>query len=279
MIAENSTDKTNESSGAKGWLLFVSVLLFSVVLFWEGMARRSRREYVPFKVTEQQFAEFVPVSPQWRFDRVPIRYQPLEPNIMAFQAGVIPGAGAPQSLPAGGVMLRVVHGYNLVDCMRIKGYTVQLKMEDRSAKNKQPFQVWQVVSSMGERTIWVSTIVKAEDLRATPTDVRHMAFPRVGTPDALGSEVRGMSWESLRHPIQSLSLFLQAQWNASRCDWKTFLRLRKPVWASDELLTVITLSTAAWSKLDDAVVVRNLLEVHSDLLCSLESWHAKADKD
>jgi hypothetical protein len=263
--------------GAKAWLLLVPVFLFGAVLFWEVMARRSRREFTPFEVTEQRFAGFVPAGSQWRFDRVPIRYQPLEPNIMAFQANMVPGA--PQALSAGGVRLRVVHGYNLVDCMRIKGYAVQLKMEDRSGKNKRPFQVWEMVSSMGERTIWVSTIVKAEDLCAASTDVRHMAFPRVGTPDALGAEVRGLSRESLRHPVQSLRLFLRAQWNASRCDWKTFLRLRKPVWASDELLTVVTLSTEAWSKLDDAVVVRSLLEVHDDLLRSLEAWHVKTAGD
>ena len=278
MSAQNSTDITG-GGGAKGWLLLVSILLFGVVIFWEGMARRSRREYAPFEVTERQFSGFVPIGPRWRFDRVPIRYQPLEPNIMAFQANMIRSAEDPRPLPPGGVSLRVVHGYNLVDCMRIKGYAVQLKMEARSEKNKQPFQVWQVVSSMGDRTIWVSTIVKAEDLQPTSTDVRDMAFPRVGTPDALGSEVKGVSWESLKHPIQGLRFFLQARWNASRCDWKTFLRLRKPAWASDELLTVITMSTAAWSKLDDAVVVRNLLEVHNDLLRSLEAWHIKAAKD
>jgi len=279
MNAENSINKT-ENDDAKRWLLFVAVMIFGVVLFWEIMARRSRREYTPYEVTEQQFAEFVPVSPRWRFDRIPVHYQPLEPNIMAFQANMIlRDVRESHPLPSGGVRFRVVHGYNLVDCMRIKGYTVQLKKEDRDEKNKRPYQMWQLVSSMGVRTIWVSTMVRAENLCATSTDVRNMAFPRVGTPDALGSEVRGLSWDSLRHPVRNLHLFLRAQWNASRCDWRTFLRLRQPVRPSDELLTVITLSTAEWSKLDDAVVVQNLLEVHNDLLRSLEAWHIKTVKD
>ena len=73
----------------------------------------------------------------------------------------------------------------------------------------------------------------------TDVDTRDMAFPRVGTPDAPGWNPTGLKWSSFRHPIKNLRQVIRARWNTSRCDWMTFLRLKRPAWVSDEVLTLV----------------------------------------
>lgn len=146
----------------------------------------------------------------------------------------------------GRLVFRVVHGYNLCDCMRIKGYTVELQEDRRTAAGENPLggrlQVWRMVSPGGDVSFWVSGVVRAGGFAGTDVDVREMAFPRVGVPDDPNWVPRGVTWSSLRHPVDNLRIFFRALWNSARCDLLTFLKLRKPAWANDELLTLV----AAW---------------------------------
>jgi hypothetical protein len=124
-------------------------------------------------------------------------------------------------------------------------------------------QVWAVTSQAGDRTIWVTSMLRATDFTLTDVDVRDMAFPRVGTPDAQGWESRGLTLSSLRQPVRNLRIFLRAKWNASRCDVLTFLRLRQPAWASDELLTLVSASRGSHiPEAETADAIRHVVAAH-----------------
>lgn len=98
----------------------VLIACLLVVGFWEGMAIWSRRPWEPFSLTAADFDDFAPSSGQWEIRRVPVSSDPVEPNILAF--AMVPRSGT-SGVP---VLARLVHGYNMRDCMRIKGYKVEL---------------------------------------------------------------------------------------------------------------------------------------------------------
>jgi hypothetical protein len=100
------------------------VLCVAVVGFWEVMSRRSERPFDPYAVTSEDFDGFVPRSSVWSVDRLPVSSSPTEPNILAF--GVRPEGEQGPIGNAGPVLTRLVHGYNMPDCMRIKQYEVGL---------------------------------------------------------------------------------------------------------------------------------------------------------
>jgi len=111
-----------EMTDARTERLVAAVLIacLLVVGFWEGMAIWSRRPWEPFSLTAADFDDFAPSSGQWEIRRVPVSSDPVEPNILAF--AMVPRSGT-SGVP---VLARLVHGYNMRDCMRIKGYKVEL---------------------------------------------------------------------------------------------------------------------------------------------------------
>ena len=103
-----------------------------------------------------------------------------------------------------------------------------------------------------------------------------MAFPRVGIPDDPGWAPRGMTLKGLRHPVRNTRLFLRSKWNSSRADLLTFLGLKQPAWASDDLLTLVAGSrgTSVGQEEELSVAVR-VLSVHLHMHSELKAWRLR----
>ncbi len=254
------------------------VLVFCVLLvaFWEIMSSRSRSPFRPFLITADDFKGFAPASSSFFIKPLKVPDDPIEPNILVYSIR----PHNEKNREAGSVMTRLVHGYNMRDCMRIKGYQVDLigtltggGVEAGVNSGKKGWrQVWRLKSDAGDVAIWVTSILRAGDFLATDIDVRSMAFPRVGVPDDPGWLPQGFTWKSFRHPLINFQKLLRTKWSNSRCDPAVFLRLKQPAWASDELLTLVTASETlrAGEKEEDAE--KTVVSVHDFMLCELQRW-------
>ena len=302
-VQANGTGKRREWS-----VPILLVVCVAVVAFWEIMAFRSRRPFDPFQITAEDFRGFAPSSALWSLRPRSVPLSPTEPNILAYEVRRRSGLGEQQQGYSAPVLVRLVHGYNMCDCMRIKGYTVELvkavggsspgspssaggmamasavalramadKTEGSAGASRR--QVWRLTSSTGQDSIWVTGMIRAGDFRETGVDVRSMAFPRIDIPDDPGWLPRGMTWKSLRHPVDNARSFLRAKWNNSRCDVATFLGLKKPAWADDELLTLV----AAWegepvSREQEQQVMAQVLSAYDCLYAELRKWRQDGEE-
>jgi hypothetical protein len=222
----------------------LTVAMFScvaVVVVWEAAALIARRSSEPLAVSAGDFRGFVPHIPGVAVRSVPLGKDPLQPNVAAFEMRVDSDPAAPL------YVARLVHGYNVVDCMRIKHFQERLLHDTREALMAgerdasgipSGAQVWGFRKE-GSEQIWLVAMLGGGDLAWSAVDTRTMAFPRVGTPDAASWNPTGLTWSSLRHPIRNLRLFVRAKWNASRCDLLTFLSLRRPSWVTDSYFTLV----------------------------------------
>jgi len=277
------------------WVAILLVVCVALAAFWEIMSFRSSRPLRPFSLTSADFDNFRPAVGDCSVQRLPVNPDPVEPNILTLRiAPTSPGSDTP-TLPCGSLIVRLVHGYNMPDCMRIKHYNVELIGDTRRTDLDTPlrpnadkpspsgsrsfpvpsYQAWRLTSRYGEVSIWVSTMLRAEDFTATDVDTRSMAFPKVGIPDNPGWFPRGLSFASLRHPIRNMRLFLRAKWNSSRCDPLTFLGLRQASWASDELLTLVSASSGpSVPEGDETAALNKVLAVHRLVYAELLNWRS-----
>lgn len=245
-------------------IVAATVLVLCVVLVagWEIAAKMAAQPFDELRLKAKDFTEFSPQSERWSIRLLHVKATPTEPTVIAFllrgsDGSPVDNRNSPQSTLysplSAPILVRIVHGYNMVDCMRIKEYTVEMLADTRSepptvspsfplsaTHQELPLQMWKLTSSIEESSIWITTMLRAADLSATKVDTRDMAFPRVGTPDDPSWAPTGLKWSSFRHPIRNARQALRAKWNASRCDIWTFLRLRQPAWASDEMLTMVS---------------------------------------
>jgi hypothetical protein len=268
--------------------LLVSCML--LVAFWLVAGRISDKPFKAFDLTGEDFAGFTPIVPGMTVQVLPVTVRDqAEPNIVAYVAEC---EGSPVKLG-----LRLVHGYNMPMCMKIKGYTVEevarllssqvvkdiapinskTQQLSNSVPQGLPVQIWRVVSSTGDTSIWVTTMIRSGDFAVTPIDICSMAFPRVDIPDDPNWIPQGLSLADLKHPIQSSRKYLRARWNASRTDVLTFLRLRQPAWANEELLTYVSRSISfPVTAENETVVIKHLLAGHSAMLKALQHWRGQA---
>ena len=258
-----------------------------VVGFWEIMSNRNRGLSVGFELTSDDLTGFIPQSERWRIRSFPVETTPMEPNIAAFRLFGDGGSGH-------SILVRLVHGYNMCDCMRIKGYTVDLLTDTRSSAVPSPvgqsadeatqsaeegqsprssLQIWRLTSAGGDVSIWVTTMLWAGGFAATDVDVRSMAFPRIGMPDDPNWMPRGITLRSLRHPIRNIRRVLRAKWNNSRCDILTFLGLKQPAWASEDMLTLVSASEGGSVKPDaEQRIINQTVAAHVFMLGELQKW-------
>ena len=243
---------------------------------WELMARVSRRPFRPFDLTAADFKGFQPL-----LNGIPSRILPVstndpaEPNIVALEA---PGSGGRSTL------VRLVHGYNMPTCLRLKSCEVTLVRDAREDVGgpgeaghgsglRYPVQVWRVKAPGGDTSVWASTVLRAGDFAALPEDIRAMAFPRIDSPDDPRWVPQGITRESLRHPVAAFHGWLRARWNSSRTDWLTFLRLRQPAWASEERLSFVVRSMAPEvTRANETEVTRGVIAVHHAALAAFQQW-------
>lgn len=265
----------------------VAVLLVAcvaLVAFWQVASRLASRPFDALRLRAEDFAGFAPSDPQWSMRLVHIKATPTEPTVIAYD--VRPSkVGMPAADASAPVLVRLVHGYNMVDCMRIKQYRVELLSDtrrrgvapgDAASEQSLPVQIWRLTAPSGDRSVWVTTMLRAPDFGATDTDTRDMAFPRIGTPDDPAWAPSGLKWSSFRHPVRNFRWYLRSKWNSSRSDLLTFLRLRQPAWASDILLTMVSeYHGASVAEPMESAVAAHVLEVHRCLL-GLFQAHAEA---
>ncbi len=283
------------------------VLCVTLVVAWEIAAKVASRPFDELRLNPEAFSGFTPQSPQWSIRLIGVQSTPTEPTVIAYR--VQRDLSSLSSLPSvqnAPLLIRIVHGYNMVDCMRIKQYKVTLladarsKIENRKSKienqnipptslpaprlpfpvstfdfpiSNLPYQLWRLTSSIDESSIWVTTMLRSADFGVTTVDTRDMAFPRVGNPDDPSWAPTGVKWSSFRHPIRNLRDFIRAKWNASRCDIWTFLGLRQPAWASDEMLTMVTeYHGPPVSPQQEAAVGQYVLQAHAFMLNEFQHY-------
>ena len=91
-----------------------------LVAFWIVASRQHARPFKPFTLTYNDFAGYCPAIEGASVTSLVVSViDPAEPNIAAY--GVEWGPG-PNPVRLG---IRLVHGYNMPMCMKIKGYTVE----------------------------------------------------------------------------------------------------------------------------------------------------------
>ncbi len=277
---------------AERLLAVLLLLCLGLVSVWLLAARQAARGFDPLRLGLEDFVGFRPEHPDWKIRRVYARQTPTEPTITAYE--LIPAErmarpGTEPTVQQAPVLVRIVHGYNMVDCMRIKHYEVALLLDTRQAQESAaagstdagggvPMQVWRVTDTEGVGRVWISSMLRASDFSATLVDTRDMAFPRIGAPDDPAYVPTGLSWRSFRHPIRNFRQFLRAQWNASRADVLTFLRLRRPAWASDVLVTMVSEYRGRdASERTDADMLPHVRAAHQAFYQSLHRFAASGD--
>jgi hypothetical protein len=269
---------------------FAAVLIVCILLvaFWEIMANLSRRPFQPFQITAADFSNFEPAPGRWDIRPVAVHQSRIEPNILAYALRRRPGAPEPPGgAPFGTAFVRLVHGYNMPDCMRIKRFKVEL-LDDRRKPGGEAqggldgrapspaamrVQVWRLTSELGDVSVCVTSMMRVGDFDETDDDVRSMAYPKIGTPDDPSWLPRGMTWSSLKHPIRNFGLLVRAKWNNAHCNVAAFLRLKQPATACDDLLTLVSTSTETTVKPEqEAAALAGVLEAHAFLYSELKAW-------
>ncbi len=263
MTGNTDIPATEKNSRLPIVLLLVCVLLVS---FWQIMAWRARKGFDPFRITTKTFADFEPHITGFDLTEVLVRDDPLEPNIISYRVQPRRKAGAKSPPLSHAVLIRLAHGYNVVDCMRIKHFAVDAVPD----LNKLfPHQVWRLTSSINDQSIWMTSMHGSADFAPLNMDTRDMPFPKIGTPDDPSWNPSGLKLASLRRPIYNLKRTLRSRWNSSRCDLLTFLKLRRPVYASDEILTLV--SAVILPPANDA----NPADIEAELSKLQEKVHSK----
>lgn len=284
-----------DSQSRREWIVATTLILCVLLVgFWQVMAKRSSRPHQPFELTAEDFSGLRLASDAWYARPLPIGSDPIEPNIAAYACEPL-ARDVSARASAQAFVVRLVHGYNMPDCMRLKRYTVELigdtggdsrdaalNARQPATSNQQPtttapgagrIQTWRLRSSVGDTSIWVTSMLRAGDFAETQVDVRSMAFPRINMPDDPGWLPRGITWRSLRNPVRSVRRIVRTKWNDSRRDLATFLRLKQPAWASEELLTLVAASPAGLAgPEDEAWAAERVLAVHRFAYAGLRSW-------
>lgn len=242
---------------------------------WMVLARQSARPWAPLRYTAADFEGIRISSTDWNWKPVAVNNEdPTAPNLVAF-------AGTPWNNGAAAtVLVRLAHGYNMPMCMRIKGYRVESLRDEQDAAGGRN-QIWRLVSDLNEATLWITRMVRAADLADSGSDIRNLAFPRVGVPDDPRWAPPGMlSREFLRHPWASMRRFIQVRWNGARTDWRTFLKWRQPAWVSDEEMTVVVTGLTRVTPDEEAGEIARLQAAQKEFLDALRAqWRATHPAD
>jgi len=246
----------------------VIITCLGLVVFWEIMAFLSRRPFKEFDITTADFNDFKIDTKEWEIRKFPVGSDPAEPNILAFTLT--------RKEDRFVIKVRLVHGYNMRDCMRLKGYTVYLIGGIGSGEETElpETQLWRLISENGEKSIWVTSLLRADDFTRIHRDLRTLPFPRIAVPEDSMWELKGVTWESLKHPVQSFRKFLRAKWNNSRCDILVFLGLKQAPWASHEVLTLVVY--AETNEKEEKEIIQIVNKTHDFIYSQLqEFWKGK----
>lgn len=242
------------------------VACVAIVGFWEYMSHRSLRPYDDYAIRIESFSGFTWSQESWMVTDITVPSDdPTAPTMLSF---------AIESREWPPAILRLTHGYNMPECMQIKKYGIEMLGDRRHAGG---CQLWQLVSDVQVTSVWTTAMIRSSDLTVTDVDTREMPFPRVISGENANWVPRGVTMQSLRHPVRGLRAFLQNRWNASRSDLATFLKLRRPAMASGEILTVVINMNLPQSAAgtDSAASIEHIIEVNYAFLDRLRAWRAE----
>jgi hypothetical protein len=166
------------------------------------------------------------------------------------------------------VLSRLVHGYNMHDCMILKHYDVELLSNALETRNS---QTWKLISQTGDVSIWVTTILNSDHLTPTSKDVRSMPFPRVSTLDDLGWNMSGIDRQFLSNPVDNTRKMMIRKWSDSRGDPVVFLKLKPPPFGHSELLTYHTSMLANQGE-DLEPLIKEAESIHAAFLTELKRF-------
>jgi hypothetical protein len=255
--------KTEDKGGR--WVAGILILCLAGMGLWMILAQRSNKPWEPFSHTAADYEGFTLSAGEWFWKTVALgNDDPTAPNLVAF-------AGTPRDGASTRVLVRLVHGYNMPMCMRIKGYRVELVRDERNAGGERE-QIWRLISDLNEPTLWITRMVRAEDLAGIGRDIRELAFPRVGIPDDPNWVPQGLTWDSLRNPWTNFRRMVRSRWNGARTDWRTFLRLRQPDWVSDEEFTVVATGVGRVAPGDEEQVIGRIRSAQNEFLEALRNY-------
>ncbi len=297
----SSDSPVNQSSAANKkdrYIAGMLVLCLLLVGFWEVMSSRSERPWAAFQLEASDFERFSFECDGWSVVKRDVSPSPIEPEILKYDLMRSTRTGYGFSVRA-----RLIHGYNMVDCMRIKGYTVTLLHDSSSPSfpvrqslpdlpicenSRSPsssafiggynfsgrIQIWELENSVGDKSIWVTSMLRAGDFAVLDVSTTDMAFPRVGVPDNPDWLPTGVGWKSFRHPVRNFKLMMRSKWNGARCDPMVFLKLKQPPWADEEVLTLVSNSGGQGTGGGEQWV-EVVLEAHGKLYGKLLEWRRK----
>lgn len=256
----------------KRWILpLFLVTCVALVGFWETMAHVSSGQREAFELTGEDFRGFRPRRDEWMVRMtVTTSDDDTAPTILAY---ALTAEGRPW------VIARLVHGYNMPDCMRLKQHDVALLSETRDPR----CQIWSLYARDTEdASIWITSMIRAYDFSGTDMDTRSMPFPRIASVDDPNWAPNGITREGLQHPVRNLTRFFKHRWSSSRNDLATFLRLKKPSWGSSEVLILVVhgfVPDKIALKLPETerreITRRAVLDAHDFMLAELRDWRGK----
>lgn len=263
----------NSPSRKTGLALAVCVI---VVGTWFVMSRLADRQVMVPTLNTGDFMGFVPAVDGFTARKLPVSVEGAEANILVWEfARRFDFYGGDRGRSA--VLVRLAHGYNMPDCMRIKGYRVDLVADDRNeaGSTNAACQVWRLSSAQNETSIWVTSVLNAGDMSGTATDIRSFTFPKVDVPDDPGWVIDGITMAELRHPVAFGKKVIRSKWNASRCDILTFLRLKPYAGVDSRRLALVS----AWQgeavrPETEAKVVAEVEGVHRGFQAALGKWRS-----
>ena len=295
------------------FMVFCTLLL----ALWLVLSRANQSPRALFDLTPVDLATFRPALEGWTVNAQPIiRDDLIDANLAAYSVvrdAYSQATSNEQPRTASRFVVRLVHGYNMPMCMKLKYYTVE-KIQDnrihavsdpklqsafRMVQNGQlnpstglrasnlaiqqlstlelPMQLWRLTSSAGTVSIWVTTMIRSGDFSPTSEDICSMAFPRVDIPDDPNWVPRGMGKDELKHPVVAFRRWYHSRWNGARWNVWTFLRLSPPVGASNELLSYVTRVEDLPSDGPKDSDMKNLLEIHAAVLTKLQVWRSNKE--
>lgn len=203
----------------------------AVVVIWQIFGIICNMKYKNFAITEKDFAGFKPRLENWRIEKVSIGSSSTDPNIIGFKY-------YNSNMT---VFVRLVHGYNMCECMKLKGYKVSLIADTRTNITERSggmMQIWRLISPANDNAIWITGVLGGRNMVQTDKDIRSFIFPRGGNVAGLPDST-GISLESVRHPVSNTTQHVKYKWTDSRGDVLIFLGLKKLPWASDDYLSLV----------------------------------------
>jgi hypothetical protein len=216
----------------------VIIICLVMVVAWETMAVFNVWCAPRYSINAADMAGFVPDSDNWTTRRIAVNADPESgDNIFAMEVC----RKAASNVVSRPVVVRLAHGYNVPECMKLKGCQVVSdgRISVEVAGQGAALESWQMVSANGDRTAWCAVVLRASDFREAGVEVASLAFPRMSRGDDPAWQPGGISWRSLRHPLLNAQKLIIRKWSNARCDLLTFLRLRRPSTPSDTLLTLV----------------------------------------